>query len=541
MEVGLRMGRDLGLFLLSLKLLCALVQSNGSSPPGKPTLLGCRSPEKETFSCWWQPGSSGGLPTTHRLYYERERLQGTHECPDYQSAGQNSCFFNKSHTFIWVDYNLTVVAHNALGNTTSDTFKVDVMDILKPNAPENVTVQVEEKEHATFLHMSWERPPNTDTESGWVTFKYQVRVKQGNNNQWKEYTSGTQTHFSLFSLSPGGVYVVQVRCRIDHGSWSKWSNATCVTVPGRALYNSDLQNGKAFWILVYVLSAILLIASMWILVMKRNCMSRCILPPVPGPKIRGVDLQRLKSRRPEDINTLTINQNFPLMAAWKEQMEEYLIVTENDNKLLSDASNVQRMKQSPVSLLGCGLDFKRQHEELMAFQGDTEEAVKTENDQYQESLSYTKVSQVPSGKWESGLNFATVETTDMGLPVNHLNPAANSGYVDILTQLEEELDLDGGKMLNGDDAHHPTGARAQEANPSADYSRVREVGAGHTVFLQRHSEPVYSRCREKEVNDASATTTTVTRPREPQDARAGTGTGLVDSGYVDTVPETASV
>lgn len=231
------------------------------------------------------------------------------------------------------------------------------------------------------------------------------------------------------------------------------------------------------------------------------------------------------------------------MAAWKEQLEEYLIVTENDKKLLSDASDVQRMKQSPVSLLGCGLDFKRQHEELMAFQGDTEEAVKTENDQCQESLSYTKVSRVPSGKWDSeGLNFATVQTTDTGLPVNHLNPAANSGYVDILTQLEEELDLDGGKVLNGDDAHHPIDARAQEANPSADYSRVREVGADHTVFLQRHSEPVYSRCREKEVNDASATTTTtVTRPREPEDARAGTCTGLVDSGYVDTVPESASV
>lgn len=66
---------------------------------------------------------------SHSRFFSTRRFLGTHECPDYKSAGQNSCFFNKSHTVIWVDYNLTVVAHNALGNASSDTFKVDVMDI----------------------------------------------------------------------------------------------------------------------------------------------------------------------------------------------------------------------------------------------------------------------------------------------------------------------------------------------------------------------------------------------------------------------------
>lgn len=50
----------------------------------------------------------------------------------------------------------------------------------------------------------------------------------------EEYKAGAQTHFTLYGVHPGAAFAVQVRCRLDHGSWSSWSHASYAEIPDRA-------------------------------------------------------------------------------------------------------------------------------------------------------------------------------------------------------------------------------------------------------------------------------------------------------------------
>ncbi|KAF3701947.1 prolactin receptor [Channa argus] len=309
--------------VLLLLLLFFTPHAKGTrySPPGKPALTRCRSPEKETFTCWWEPGPDGGLSTTYRLYYRKENSERVYECPDYHTAGENSCFFNKNDTTIWVNYNITVVATNALGSTFSDPVDIDVVYIVKPNPPEKVTVAVMEATGWPFLRVSWEPPHKVDTRSGWITLIYELRIKLEGEDDWEMHLAGQQKMFNIFSLRSGGTYLVQVRCKPDHGFWSEWSSTSYSKVPGY------LHQEKSVWILIIVFSAFIFLILTWLLHMNRQSLKHCILPPVPGPKIKGFDNQLLKNGKSEIFSALVVSDFPPTTSSnYEDLLVEYLEV-----------------------------------------------------------------------------------------------------------------------------------------------------------------------------------------------------------------------
>ncbi|KAM4746636.1 prolactin receptor b [Anableps anableps] len=533
---------------LSLVILCVLSVAgvcSSTSAPGNPRIVDCRSPEKETFACWWEPGSDGGLPTEYHLYYEREKLEGVQECPDYVSAGTNSCFFNKEHTSFWAEYNLRVVATNALGNASSEFLITDVMEYVKPDPPVNLTVVVNSSAPSPYLQVKWKSPPNVDVRTGWVTPKYELRYKQNHSKEWEVVGRGIENNLNLHNVEPGVLYMIQVRCNLDHGKWSEWSNTTFAKIPK---YH---QSERYFWILVFVFSLIPLLATIAILVLKRKVVKLWLLPPVPGPKIIGVDSQLLKSGRSEDVvNALIGNQNFPPMTAWTDQVEDYLMVSDSDELLLTDPYASQKKKDIFIIPPGLHLGFEIQYGESTMDQNTWEktEDSKDETDHFQSS----NVSLSKSNLSDMEQMLLPIEKQEcLSVEKAAVQPLANSSYVDIQqhekswenrptqTDYSRVKEMNGETILILNNENIPYSLDVwelevkREVSTTDNYSRVKEVNSD-VVFLEKH-DSADSYCKKKDDHYTDWTSQQPTMPHESEHSK-GLCLKMIGSGYVDSVP-----
>ncbi|XP_006902187.1 PREDICTED: prolactin receptor-like [Elephantulus edwardii] len=328
-------------------LLCFNVTHlNGQSPPGKPKILKCRSPDKETFTCWWKPGTDGGLPTNYTLSYHKEGDAIIYDCPDYITGGPNSCYFNKKYTSMWRVYIINVNATNEMGSSSSDPYYIDVTYIVEPESPLNLTLEVKQPEdRRSYLWIKWFPPVLADVRTGWFSLQYEIRLKTENAAEWENHFAGQQTQFKIFSLYPGQKYTVQVRCKPDHGYWSEWSQESYIQIP-LDLTMLDVTT----WVFVAVLAAVICLILVWVVTLKGYSMVTCILPPVPGPKIKGFDTHMLEKGKSEELLSALGCHNFPPTSDCEDLLVEFLEVDDSEDQQLMPAHSKEYPRQSLRSI-----------------------------------------------------------------------------------------------------------------------------------------------------------------------------------------------
>ncbi|KAM9367738.1 prolactin receptor [Phaethornis superciliosus] len=307
------------------------IQIPNVSPPEKPRIIKCRSPEKETFTCWWKPGSNGGRPTNYTFLYSKEGEEQVYECPDYRSGGPNSCYFDKKHTSFWTIYNITVKATNEMGSNVSNPHYVDVTYIVQPDPPVNVSLELKKPiNRKTYLVLTWSPPPLADVRSGWLTLEYELQIKPEEGEEWETIFVGQQTQYKMFSLNPGKKYIVQIRCKPDHhGSWSEWSSEHYIQIP-----TEFKVKDMAVWITIGVLSSLICLIMSWTMILKGYRMIAFFLPPVPGPRIKGIDTHLLETGKSEELLSALGCHGFPPTSDCEELLVEYLEVEDSEDQQL---------------------------------------------------------------------------------------------------------------------------------------------------------------------------------------------------------------
>lgn len=483
-----------------LILIFAVFRCSSSSPPGKPVLKQCRSPDKETFTCKWEPAADDGEDTTYRLLYEKELTNGIFECPDYHTAGKNTCFFNKNYTSIWIDYFLTVVAINAFGNTTSDVYKIDVESIVMSDPPENLTLKLDKSQDSLTVNVTW-NAFDVGSKTGWITPKYQLRFRT-EDTKWKIQDAGIYTSFNLYSASPGKLYMVQVRCQLDNGAWSEWSNIEFIHVP-----HSEYRKQRISILVSFL--AVPFFALVCILIIKRKMIKQWLLPPVPGPKIKGVNLKLLKNGQSEEVTrALHRNHVFPSGLPWTNQAEEYLVVCDDDNiKLLEYQNHINGMISNHFQLKP----------------NVSNQLIVTNNGKSKEQVMLLDYCEDTSNLREKALSNHLINILNM-------TPTENSSYVDIQRQKVEIRPTDYSTVRKDIlflEKQNRIDKNKQEDRLPDDYTRVKEVNSDNLVLLQDSS----SRHNAQYCHDQM--------PSHPVTGRVG-GCAEFINGYVDNIPVTLS-
>ncbi|XP_034047874.1 growth hormone receptor b isoform X2 [Thalassophryne amazonica] len=271
-----------------------------------PHLTGCVSADMETFRCRWNVGTFLNLSELGELrffYIRKETTQDSPkewtECPHYSTERQNECFFNKNHTSVWTNYGVQLRSRDQSIVYDEDFFVF--IDIVQPDPPVDLNwtlLNVSMTGNFLDIMLRWRPPQSADVETGWMTLQYEVQHRAANSDLWKVVSVEKGTQCSLYGLQTNIDHEVRVRCkRLGSKDFGEFSESIFIHVP--------LKDSRFPVVGLLIFGALCLVAIlMLVIISHQEKLMVILLPPVPGPKIKGIDPELLKKGKLKELTSI---------------------------------------------------------------------------------------------------------------------------------------------------------------------------------------------------------------------------------------------
>ncbi|XP_054875288.1 growth hormone receptor b [Amphiprion ocellaris] len=298
--------RTMLLFFLHIFTASALESGAQTDvPERRPHLTGCVSADMETFRCTWNVGSFQNVsePGDLRLFYINKKPPASpknwSECPHYSTERPNECFFNKNHTVIWTYYGIQLRSRNQ--DVLYDENHFYVQDIVQPDPPVHLNwtlLNVSLTGIYYDIMLSWKPPQSADVETGWMRLQYEIQHRDINSELWKKSDLVKSTSSSIYGLQTNVNHEVRVRCKMMGGKeFGEFSDSVFVHIP------SKVSRFPVVALLIF--GALCLVAIlMLVIISQQEKLMVMLLPPVPGPKIRGIDPELLKTGKLRELTSI---------------------------------------------------------------------------------------------------------------------------------------------------------------------------------------------------------------------------------------------
>lgn len=246
-----------------------------------------------TFRCHWDVGSFQNLtePGDLRLFYmlKDSKIGGNiwRECPSYNSTMRdNECFFDYTHTSIWVPYVIQLRSRDQ--DVVYDEVLFDVENIVFPDPPEALNWTLLGVAPTGLIYdvvVSWEPPTSAgeNVRTGWISLLYETQYREKGSEQWKSLDNGKDIQAYIYGLNTSTEYEVRVRSKMRGFNFGEFSDSIFIQV-----YGKESRVPIPHAVLIFAIVGIGIII-MLIVVSRQQKFMVIFLPPIPGPKIKGID------------------------------------------------------------------------------------------------------------------------------------------------------------------------------------------------------------------------------------------------------------